>query len=535
MDAGRREYIREEVSLPGRPVSYWIDTTDPEPLEALAGTTVDVDVAILGGGIAGITLADELKRLGASVAVIEMRRVGCGVTGHTTAKITVQHGEIYADLEDAHGGEAATLYASAQKAALEHIAETVAWRGIECDFERAPSYLFAQNEASRESLEREAEAAQRAGVPMELLDNAPLPFPTTCGVRLVDQALFHPLRYLLALADGIPGDGSHIFERTRALEIDGHEGRGIVTTDRGLVRADHIVLATHYPFYDKAALFTRMHAERSYALAVDLAEPPDAGMYYSSEEGGRSLRWHPVADGGLAVVAGEGHKAGQGGDERERYRALARWAGEHLGADSVTHHWSTQDNHSVDRLPFVGQMPGTPTVWVATGFGSWGMTNGTVAATMLAGRIAGTASELDDLLSPSRVNPGASAKSFLRENLDVAAHFVGDKLSSPDKVPIDQIPIGVGRVIAAEEGRVAVYRASAAEVHTLSPRCTHLGCELHFNIAEKTWDCPCHGGRFTAEGMVVQGPPVRDLTRKTESGDDAPTAGPAKRPTGGAL
>ncbi len=525
MDAGKREYIREESSLPGRPVSYWIDTTDPEPRETLAEQTIDVDVAILGGGIAGITLADELKRLGASVAVIEMRRIGCGVTGHTTAKITVQHGEIYADLEEAHGGDAATLYASAQKTALEHIAETVASRGIECDFGRAPSYLFSQNEATRESLEREAEAAQRAGVPMELLDAAPLPFPTTCGVRLADQALFHPLRYLLALAEGIPGDGSHLFERTRALEIDEDGSRAIVTTDRGLVRADNVVLATHYPFYDKAALFARMHAERSYALAVELTEPPEAGMYYSSEDGGRSVRWHPVADGGLAIVAGEGHKAGQGGDERERYQALARWASEHLGAQRVTHHWSTQDNHAADRLPFIGRMPGTPTVWVATGFGSWGMTNGTMAATMLAARIAGGTSELDDLLSPSRVNLGASAKSFFRENLDVATHFVGDKLSAHDTTPIDEIPTGVGRVIAAEEGRVAVYRESTTEVHTLSPRCTHLGCELHFNTAEKTWDCPCHGGRFTAEGMVVQGPPVRDLARKTASGDDTPTTG----------
>jgi glycine/D-amino acid oxidase-like deaminating enzyme/nitrite reductase/ring-hydroxylating ferredoxin subunit len=517
--------MREEPSLPGRAVSYWIDTTDPESHETLVGRTVDVDVAVLGGGIAGITLADELKRLGASVAVIEMRRIGSGVTGHTTAKITVQHGEMYADLEDAHGGEAATLYASAQTAALEHIAETVASRGIDCDFGRAPAYLFAENESTRESLKREAEAAQRAGVPMELLDEAPLPFPTTCGVRLSNQALFHPLRYLLALAEGIPGEGSHIFERTRALEIDEHEGRGVVTTDRGLVRADHVVLATHYPFYDKAALFTRMHAERSYALSIHLTEPPDSGMYYSSEDRGRSVRWHPTADGGLAIVAGEGHKAGQGGDERERYQALARWASERLGAERVTHHWSTQDNHSVDRLPFIGRMPGKPSVWVATGFGSWGMTNGTMAAKLLAGRIAGRTSELDELLSPSRVNPGASAKSFFRENLDVAAHFVGDKLSAHDKVPIDEIPIGVGRVIATDDGREAVYRASATEVYALSPVCTHLGCELHFNSAEKTWDCPCHGGRFTAEGMVVQGPPVRDLARKTASGDDAPTPG----------
>lgn len=515
--------MREEPSLPGRAVSYWVDTTDPESRETLAGKTVDVDVAILGGGIAGITLADELKLLGASVAVIEMRRVGCGVTGHSTAKITVQHGELYADLEDAHGGEGATLYASAQRTALEHIAETVASRGIDCDFRRAPSYLFAENESTRESLEREAEAAQRAGVPMELLDEAPLPFPTTCGIRLSNQAMFHPLRYLLALAEGIPGDGSYIFERTRALEIDEHNGRGVVTTNRGLVRANHVVLATHYPFYDKAALFTRMHAERSYALSIHLTEPPDPGMFYSSEDRGRSVRWHPTADGGLAIVAGEGHKAGQGGDERERYQALVRWARERLGAEGVTHHWSTQDNHSVDRLPFIGRMPGDPKVWVATGFGSWGMTNGTMGAMMLSGRIAGGTSELDELFSPSRVNPGASAKSFFRENLDVAAHFVGDKLTAHDKTPIAEIPIGAGRVIAAEEGRVAVYRASASEVHIVSPTCTHLGCELHFNSAEKTWDCPCHGGRFSADGTVVQGPPVKDLTRKTASGGDAPT------------
>jgi glycine/D-amino acid oxidase-like deaminating enzyme/nitrite reductase/ring-hydroxylating ferredoxin subunit len=506
------------AALPGKAASLWIETTPETTFPSLAGD-VSVDVAVVGGGMTGITAATLLKRAGRTVALVESKRVVRGVTGYTTAKVTSSHGVIYQDLVERFDEETARAYGASQEAALAQIARFVEDERIDCEFERTSNYLYAEREEDVETVRREAEAAARLGLPAAFVRETPLPFPVAGAARFENQAQFHPRKYLLHFVDRIPGDGSHVFEETRALRArEGDVSR--VETDKGVVSARAVVVATSLPFLDRGFFFAKAHPYRSYVVCpkVDDGNAPP-GMYVSTERPTHTIRRSAYPGGTVLVIAGEGHKAGQAADSAERYRRLDEWARSRFAVESTEYRWSTQDYYSVDKLPYIGRLTRrSRNVYAATGYRAWGLTNGTLAAMILTDLILGRENPWAEMYDAKRVKPRAGATMFVKENMSAAKHLLLRRSVTTYKADGSaDIPAGGGAVVKVRGRNVAVYRDEDGKLHALSPICAHLGCIVGWNAAEKTWDCPCHGSRYSREGTVIQGPAVHDL----EARDDA--------------
>jgi glycine/D-amino acid oxidase-like deaminating enzyme/nitrite reductase/ring-hydroxylating ferredoxin subunit len=503
------------TGLPEGVASYWIASTAETDFPSLPGD-VSVDVAIVGAGITGITAAAKLKRAGKTVALVEAKRALHGVTGYTTAKLTSGHNVVYTHLERHFGPEGARLYADANQAAIADVVETAAELGIDCDLERTRNYVYSESQDEVVALEAEAEAARRAGLPASFTRETELPFPVAGAVVLEDQAQFHPRKYLLPLLRSVAGDGSHVFERTRALGVE--EGAPCrVVTDRGEVRARDVVVATHLPILDRGLFFAKTHPSRAYVLAAAFDAGAPTGMYISTETPTHSVRSAPRDGGRLLLVGGEGHKTGQEARTEERYRRLAAWAEERFGARDFEYRWSTQDNYSIDRVPYVGRVRrGSERVYVATGYGGWGMSNGTAAALLLADLVLGRENRWGGLFDAKRLKPAAAVRDFVSENANVAKRWFGDRAQAARRRDVSDLPPGEGRVARLDGELVAVSRDAAGGLHAVSGVCTHLGCVVGWNPAEGSWDCPCHGSRFAPDGAVIQGPAVDDLANRDD-------------------
>jgi glycine/D-amino acid oxidase-like deaminating enzyme/nitrite reductase/ring-hydroxylating ferredoxin subunit len=455
-----------------------------------------------------------LKEAGVRVALLDAGRVASGVTGYTTAKVTSLHGLIYADLAETFGDDAARTYGEANQAALERVARFVAERNIDCDFARRPAYTYTEDPEGVGDIEAEVTAAQRAGLPARFTTETDLPFEVQGAVCFDHQALFHPRKYCINLAASIPGEGSYVFESTRALDVE-QDSACTVRTERGDIRADHVVMATLLPFLDRGGFFAKCHPSRSYALAVRVEEEATQGMYLSAGSPTRSVRPHMSEDQTLLIISGEGHKTGQDQDTTRRYAALEDWTRSRYSVRSVDYRWSAQDYIPVDRIPYIGPLTRrSERLYVATGFKKWGMTNGTAAAMIISDAILGHQNPWASLFDANRVEVSASAKEFVKENLNVAKRFVGDRLKSLVVPSIDELGPGEGKVVRAGGEVVAAYRDDDGVVHAVSPICTHMGCHVTFNTAERSWDCPCHGSRFDYDGRVIQGPALKDLEAK---------------------
>ena len=494
------------------PRSYWIESTSTPRFPRLE-QPVEVDVAILGAGIAGVTAATLLKAAGKTVAVLESKEVLRGVTGYTTAKLTSGHTLAYSAISSIFSPAEARLYAEANEAAITHVRRVVSERGIDCDLETAVNYVYTESRDEVDKIRAEVEATKAAGLDVSFVDETPLPFPVAGALRQENQAQFHARKYLLPLVESVPGEGSHVFQETRALSVD--NGKPCtVETDRGEVRARDVIVATHLSILDRGLFFAKTSPNRSYVLGIptDPASVPD-GMFISTETPVHSVRSTPLDGRRLLLVGGEGHKAGQEEDTRRRYAALEGWASR-LGAGEVEYRWSTHDNYSADHMPFVGRLTRRADhVFVATGFSGWGMTNGTVAALILSDAILGKPNPWAELYDSTRLPRVRGLGRLAKENANVGTRWISDRLPGR-KGTIDDIPAGEGRIVDMNGERAAVYKDEQGALTALSPTCTHLGCIVSWNTAERTWDCPCHGSRFDTTGRVIQGPAVKDLERK---------------------
>jgi glycine/D-amino acid oxidase-like deaminating enzyme/nitrite reductase/ring-hydroxylating ferredoxin subunit len=494
--------------------SPWLDDSEERTFPRL-DRPLSVDVAVLGGGIAGVSTALLLKRAGMTVAVIEASRVGTGVTGHTTAKLSSLHGLSYTRIESNFGEDGARAYGEANQAGIEQVAQWVEEERIDCDFRRKPNYTYAGSRESLVDVEREVEAAQRAGLPASYTEETDLPYPVEGAIRFESQAEFHPHRFVLALAGLIAGDGSHVFEGTRATGVS--EGRPCrVATTGPALTAGYVVVATHFPFLDRGLYFARMHPERSYALGVRVRGPAPQGMYISAEQPTRSIRSHPAPDGEILIVGGEGHKTGQGGDTLERYRTLERFAREHWDVESVEYQWASQDNDPVDHMPYIGRLlPHSRRLYTATGFKKWGLAQGVAAGMILEDLILSRQNAWASIYDPGRMKPLASAHDLVKENANVAFRFVGDRLTKRGGRDATEFAPGEADIARLDGEKVAAFRDEEGTLHAVSPTCTHLGCQVNWNSGDRSWDCPCHGSRFSPDGEILHGPAVRPLERKT--------------------
>lgn len=475
--------------------SIWRETTLLRPRGPLPGN-LEADVAVIGGGMAGVLTAYFLRQKGRRPIILEARRLAGGQTERTTAKITAQHGLKYAQLIRDHGEERALQYAEANRQAIRDYRDLAAALGIKCKYEECPAYLYSCVE--RDCLEEELAAARSLGFEAELTRDTELPFPVKSALRFDHQARFHPLRFLEALAEELT-----VFEDTEVLTLDGNR----LETNRGTVEANQVVFASHYPFRNVPGYyFLRMHQERSYVAAVEGA-PPISGMYYGvDQESGWSLR----QAGDLLLLGGGNHRTGEN-SEGGQYAALEAKAAELWPGCRVAARWSAQDCMPLDGVPYIGPFSSAEKSWfVATGFQKWGMTASMAAARLLSSLMCGEESPWAEVFSPQRFQLSASAKQLFEEGTQAVKGLAREWLIPP-KEALEQLAPGRGGILSWQDKKVGAYRDERGTFYLVDPRCPHLGCRLEWNPDELSWDCPCHGSRFDYRGNLLDGPAQEGL------------------------
>ncbi|MGM9928033.1 MAG: FAD-dependent oxidoreductase [Bacillus sp. (in: firmicutes)] len=502
-----------ENQLPQQPESYWIKALNLPPFPPLKEDQ-QVDVIIVGGGITGITTAYLLVNEGMKVAVLEADSVLNGTTGHTTAKITAQHGLIYDELIRNAGKSAAKLYYEANKEALQFIQETVKKHDISCDLLSQDAYVYATTDKYARKIEQEAAAYQTLGIEGELVNSIPVGINIQKALVMKNQAQFHPLKYLAHLTQIIIEKGGYIFEQTTAVNIETDKQPVVLTCDGIRITGNYVLSCTHFPFYEGAGLYsTRMHADRSYVLAAKTKKPYPGGMYISADEPTRSLRSATIDDENMVLIGGESHKTGQGEDTFSHYKALETFGQELFDIIDIPYRWSAQDLITLDNIPYIGPItPNQSHILIATGYRKWGMTNGTAAALLFHNLVMGKNSKYESLYTPSRFHMNPSLKNFLVENANVFNQLITGKLETPEK-SIKDLANDEGAVINFEGHRKGVYKDETGQIHMVDTTCTHIGCEVQWNNGERTWDCPCHGSRFSYTGEVVEGPAEKPLRK----------------------
>ena len=485
---------------------YWLDNYSPPAFPALRGD-LTVDVAIVGGGIVGVSAARMLKDRGLTVALVEARRVGQGVSGKATAKVTSQHGIRYSELERTFDEERARLYADAQEVGLRTIRELSQRHGLDADIENKPAFVYTREQKHVEEIEKEVEVARRLGLPASLTTDTGLPFDVLAAMRWDNQAQFHPVKYVAGLAATIPGDGSHVFENSRV--IDWAPTR--IATDAGTVRARHIVMATNLPLGQLGLYYATNYPMAEPVIAAPIGrEPP--GYYKNVEQPGRSMRTHKQNGRTYAVAAGTHFTPGHEEEARMNFADLEQWLTESFDAGAIEYRWVNEDYSPMDGAPFIGWSSDDrdDAYLVATGFAAWGFTNGAAAGILIADLVESREHPWSKLFDATRVKPLAGAKDFLKENAKVAKELVGGHFSSRAK-SFDEIAPGEAAIVSLDEGDIAAFRDKEGQVHAVSAVCTHMGCVLGWNRTDRTWDCPCHGSRFTLAGEVLNGPAVASL------------------------
>lgn len=490
--------------------SVWWDGVVAPERPVLEGDR-DCDVAVVGAGITGLTTALLAARAGYSVCVIDQAQVAHGTSGHTTGKVTSQHHLTYGRLVATHGRSGARIYADSMEAAKERVADLA--EGIACDLERVPAYLFASGAGQRTLLELEERAARAAGLPMVLEEQAPLPFETYGALRLDDQLQLHAVRYLLGLAERVEEAGGVIRCGTRATGVVERPEGCVVRTEHGNLRADHVVVATLLPFLDRGLHFARMQPSRSHVVTARVRDGLPTGMLQGASPRGRSFRSVRFGDETLLMALGQSHRTGEA-TETDHHTRLAEYVARHWPVDAFVHRWSAQDFMPDDGIPYIGTIsPRSERVHVATGLKKWGLTGGTLAAMLITDAIVGQPNPWARLFSASRFSPISGGLEMAAGNGRVAFHFVADRLRERPDRRLEELAPGEGAIVSLGGRKVAGHRDADGVLHAVDARCTHLGCQVRWNALESSWDCPCHGSRFTPDGDVIEGPATSPLTR----------------------
>ena len=498
-----------EASARTTDACYWTVAEGHAPHPTL-NREIEADVAIVGGGIVGAVAARLLADAGRKVALVEAGRVGHGVTGRSTAKVTAQHSLFLQRIGQQHGEDAARAYAEANRAGVALIAELVERHALACDFEPADSFVYATSDDGLKQLEAERDAAKRAGLAMDIVAEAGLPYPISGALRLTGQAQFQPAGFVAGLAATLAEAGSAVFEHSPVIDWDEHG----VRTAHGAIRADTTIMATHLPLGQvgqfHAHTSPRMHAVMAVPVAAGRAP---AGMYISADGPKRSLRRHRGANGEtVLILTGPRFTHGDAAAERTGFAELEQFAAEQFGWSGGGWRWSNEDYTPRDGLPYVGWAGDAgKSPLVATGFDAWGLSNGAAAARVLADLAEGRASRRDEVFAASRQSAKGLGK-MLADAGSIAAGLVKGHVASHADTPLPGKP-GEAALVEIDGRTAGVFRNEAGALHAVSAVCTHMGCLLGWNPVDRTWDCRCHGSRFGTDGAVRHGPAIAPLPR----------------------
>ena len=489
--------------------SYWIDTTKTKEFSKL-DRDLNTEVCIIGGGITGLTTAYYLSKENVKTVVLEKERICMQTTGNSTAKITSQHGLFYNYLIEAQGKEKAKQYFDANEQAIKNIENIIKEENIDCDFEKQSAYVFARKAEEVNKIRDEIEAVKELGGEAEFVDNLELPFKTFGAIEFKNQAQFNPCKYAQGLANSMKAT---IYESTKVVDVKEKGGYyEVITEDGKIVTAKIIVIATHYPIINAPGYyFLKMYQSMSYAIAVETNEKLFDGMYISSDTPNLSLRTAKYGDKRLLIVVGLDHKTGESKNLSGNYEALERIAKEFYSDSKVIYKWCTEDCISLDKIPYIGEFSVLmPNVYLATGYNKWGITNSNVAANIIMDKILGKKNQYEEVFTSTRLKPIKNYQEMGNMLKQVGKSLIVEKLEIPEE-RLKDIKKGEGGIIEIEGKKVGVYKAEDGKIFKINPVCSHLGCELSWNNLEKTWDCPCHGSRFTYDGKSIYAPSIKNL------------------------
>jgi glycine/D-amino acid oxidase-like deaminating enzyme/nitrite reductase/ring-hydroxylating ferredoxin subunit len=500
-------------------ISLWRDIQKKSPSYTKLDRNAEVDVVIVGAGITGIIAALQLIQAGKSVALLEALKVGGGTTGDSTGNLYVAVQPYYHKIEAKFDAETVKTIAHSRQFSMDFIEALVKEKNIDCFFHRRPWYLYSKETKTDKIVEREVATLKEAKMEIDFVDSIPLPFKITRAAKMERQARFNPLKFITALAEDLSRNGCAIFEETRFLDFEEKKGRCLVQTDRGRIKARDVIMATHVP---KGINFLQTLAipYRSYAVAVRLkgGEYPNANFWDTSEPH-HATSTHSTTSAGLdlLVVADSHHKTGQvaGKNHVEMYRQIEDHLHRHYDVGSVAYRWSAQHYQAADGVPYIGRVGRSSRhTYVATGYFADGLAYGVIAGILLTDLILGKKNPWAKVYDSTRFTPLASVKKFMKEGVNVLAQYLKDLPKNVDAKNFADIAPGEGKTVAIKGEKLAAYRDADRTLHVVSAVCTHMQCIVKFNDAEKSWDCPCHGSRFTVDGQVIEGPAIIDLEQR---------------------
>ena len=494
--------------------SYWISSSKGKQYKSLQ-ENIKTTCAIVGGGIVGVTTAYLLVKQGVEVVLVDTDKVGYGSSGRNTGKVTSQHDIIYSKISKKYGEEVAKLYYEVNNKALNLIESIIKENNIECSFERKSSYVFTENENYLEELIEEYKICKKLGIDCDYHNELKIPFAVYGAVSFSNQGQFNPKKYIDGLIQVCEDLGVKIYENTAIINIDKGQSVRLKTEYANVIEADKVVIASHFPWYDGMNFyFAKEKGDRSYLIATECNKEFQEGMFISMEDPTKTFRHYKGEGKNLLIIGGSDHKVGQGDRESEIYHMIEQMAKEKFESGDALYKWSAQDYMSFDHLPYIGHInKKEDNIFVATGFSKWGMTNGCASGIILSDMILKNSSEYENIFRPSRMGPYFTTD-FIKENFDVGVEYIAGKLNlGSDYMPKER---GEGKVVNIEGKRYGAYRHFNGELYIVDITCTHLGCELKFNSAEQTWDCPCHASRFDYEGNILEGPAIRPLNKYKE-------------------
>lgn len=489
--------------------SVWIEKPVAKSFPALQ-KDINVDIAIIGGGITGITAAYLLSKSGRSVAVLEAKEIGGGATGSSTGNLYSVVGESMHQVLEKWDETVLRKVIASRAGAIHLIEEIIREFKIDCSFRKAPWCFFCETDDQRSTIEKEKEAAEKAG----LSTTADIPFPVDIhfGFAVEGQAQFNPYNYTASLAENIQAAGCDIYEHTIVTKID--EENGVIEANDFTVSATSIIMATHTP-KGVYAVHSFLGPYREYAVAVKLngAYPPP-GIFWDVRDGQHySVRTYESKKGMVLMAIGKPHKVGQKRTNEECFDDLENFLRQRFDVASVEYKWAAQQYRPADKLPYIGKISGKSKVYIATGFAADGLTWGTVAAMIISDDIQGFENPWAKAYDAGRTSLIASAKDFVKENINVLGQYLKDIPGIEDVKEFKEVPAGEGRIIDHGGEKLAAYKDDKGTLHVCSAVCTHMDCIVNYNEAEASWDCPCHGSRFTIDGEVIEGPAIHPLKK----------------------
>lgn len=506
--------IKPVIERDAATLSPWQNGEIDLPLSktAIDGTEV-YDTLVIGGGITGITTALLLQQAGQKCVLAEAHTLGFGTTSGTSAHLNTFFDATYPEIEKDFGEDAARLVAASGSESFAMIAALAAQYGIECDLEYKDAYVYAENDKESKELLEILDSSVKAGIQAEQATENGLNIPFQTAVLFKDQGQFHPVKYITGLASAFIDAGGIVLENTLIRETKMENSLHLAKADHTIIKAKNVVYATHIPPGINVLHFLSA-PYRSYVIGIRLKDNayPDK-LIYDMQEPYHYFRTHIIEGQPYLILGGEDHKTGHE-DPEIAFENLERYARQYFQVDEVSFNWSAQYYVPADGLPYIGLLPGgDDNIYVATGFNGNGMMFGTLSARIITDMITGKQSKYAALFNPSRIKPIAGFTDFVKENADVAYHFIADRFSAEEISSLSELETGCGQIVSYNGQKLAVYKDPGGKVQALNPTCTHTGCIVNFNASEKSWDCPCHGGRFNLDGKVLNGPPVRDLQK----------------------